>query len=119
MAKNVRRVLCNFERNFPMQAALIIMDVFKGQITTPVLQKIALNNMQLVKVPPNLSHIHQPCDVTMNWSAKQFVKIKFVDHARQIVTEMNKGTDVKEIDVQMKLSVMKPLHASWLVELCS
>ena len=38
-------------------------------------------------------------------------------YARQIVTKMNKDTDVEQIDVQMKLSVMKPLHASWLIEL--
>ena len=95
------------------KAALTIMDVFKGQMTTPVLQKIASNNIQLVKVPPNLTHIYQPLDVTVNGAAKQFMKRKFVDWcARQIVTEMNKGTDVEEIDVPVKLSVMKPLHAS-------
>ena len=38
-------------------------------------------------------------------------------YARQIVTEMSKCTDVEEIDVQMKLSAVKPLYASWLIEL--
>ena len=46
------------------------------------------------------------------------MKRKFVDwYARQIVTEMNKGTDVEQIRLQMKLSVMQPLHASWLFDL--
>lgn len=46
------------------------------------------------------------------------MKRKFVDwYARQIVTEINKARDVEEIDVPMKLSIMKPLHASWLMEL--
>lgn len=54
----------------------------------------------------------------MAWTAKQFMKRKFVDwYARQIVTEINKARDVEEIDVPMKLSIMKPLHASWLMEL--
>ena len=40
----------------PTQAILITMNVFKGQMTTPVFQKIMSNNVQLVKVPPNLTH---------------------------------------------------------------
>ena len=102
----------------PMQTALIIMDVFKGQMTTPVFEKLASNNIELVKVPPNLTHIYQPLDVAVNGPAKQFMKKKFVDwYARQIVTEMNKGIEVEQIDIKMKLSIMKPLHASWLIEL--
>ena len=30
---------------------------------------------------------------------------------------MNDGTAVENIDIKMKLSVMKPLHASWIIEL--
>ena len=63
----------------PMQVAMIIMDVFKGQMTTSVLQKVASNNIQLVKLPTNLTHIYQPLDVTVNSAAKQFMKRKFVD----------------------------------------
>ena len=102
----------------PTQAALIIMDVFKGHMTTLVVQKIALNNNQLVKAPPNLTYIYQPLDVTANGAAKQFMKRKFVDwYSRQIVTKMNKGADAEEIDLQMKLSLLESLHASWLIEL--
>ena len=91
---------------------------FKGPMTTTLLQKIASNNIQSVKVPSNLTHIYQPFDVTVNDATKQFMKRKFEDwYPGQIVTEMNKGTDVEEIDVQMKLFVMKPLHVSWLLEL--
>ena len=54
----------------------------------------------------------------MNGPAKQFIKRKFLNwYARPIDGEMSKGRDVKEIDVQMKLSAMKPLQASWLMEL--
>ena len=38
-------------------------------MTTPVLQKISSNNIQLVKVPPNLTHIYQPLDsIYSEWS---------------------------------------------------
>ena len=30
---------------------------------------------------------------------------------------MNKGTDIEQIDVQIKLPVMKLLHLVWLIEL--
>ena len=54
----------------------------------------------------------------MNDAAKNFLKRKFVDwYARQLVSEMNQGTDVKGIDVQIKLAIMKPSHASWLIKL--
>ena len=71
-----------------------------------------------MKVLPNVTHIYQPLDVSVNSASKQFMKRKFVDwYARQIVTEMNKDTDVEQIRLQMKLSVMQPLHASWLFNL--
>ena len=102
----------------PTQATLTIMDVFKGQMTTPVLQKIASSNIQLVKNAPNLTCTYQPLDVTVNGAAKQSMKRKFVGwYARKIVTKMNKDRDVEQIDFQMNLSVMNPLHASRLIEL--
>ena len=90
------------------------MDVFKGQMTTPVIDKLVENNILLVKV----THICQPLDVAVNGTAKQFMKRKFIDwYAKQIVYAMNDGTAVENIDIKMKLSVMKPLHASWIIEL--
>ena len=71
--------------------------------TINVHSKTIFNNIQLVKVPPNLTHIYQPLDVTVNGTTKQSKKRKFVGWcARQIVTEMNKDRDVEQISVQMK-----------------
>ena len=58
----------------PIQPALSLMDVFKGQMTTPVIDKLVENNILLVKVPPNLTHIYQPLDVAVNGTAKQSMK---------------------------------------------
>lgn len=60
------RNLQNEYLELPTQAALISLGLFKGQMATPVLQKIASNNIQLVKVLLNSTHMYQPLDVTVN-----------------------------------------------------
>ena len=59
------------------QAALLIIDVFRGQMTDPVTQALKDNNIILVKIPPNITHIYQPLDLPVNRSAKAFFKRKF------------------------------------------
>ena len=44
------------------QAAVLIMDVFKGQMTDPVL-KVLSNNILLQSVPANFTYLFQPLDV--------------------------------------------------------
>ena len=43
--------------NCPNQLALLIMDVFKGQITNPVLKKLEEHNILLTRVPGNMTHL--------------------------------------------------------------
>ena len=82
----------------PTQAVLMIMDASKDEMTTPALQKIGSNNIQLAKVPPNLAHFYQPLEVTLNDVAKQIKKRKFADwYARQIFIRMNRGTNGEQI----------------------
>ena len=35
----------------------------------------------------------------------------------QVKSELDKGKKVEEIDISMKLSILKPLHAKWLTDL--
>ena len=54
----------------------------------------------------------------MNGHAKRFMKNKFtLWYADQVKSELDKGKSVDEIDISMKLSVLKPLHAKWLIDL--
>ena len=41
-------------------AFLIIIDIFRGQMTDPVTQALKNNNIILVKIPPNMTHIYRP-----------------------------------------------------------
>ena len=44
------------------QAALVVMDVFRGQMTDPVFQKLDDNNTMMRKVPANMTYLYQPLD---------------------------------------------------------
>ena len=43
------------------QSALLIIDVFREQVTQPVLDMLNNNNIFLVPLPPNMTHLYQPC----------------------------------------------------------
>ena len=61
------------------QPALVIFDVFSGQMTDPVMQKLKENFIKVVKVPANMTNLFQPLDLTVNGSAKAFMKRKFTE----------------------------------------
>ena len=100
------------------QYALVIMDVFTGQMTSEVLDLLRDNKILLSNVPPNITKFYQPLDLTVNGYAKRFMARKFNDwYTEQISSQLDKGTPVDEIDIKLRLSLMKPLHAGWTVDL--
>ena len=48
------------------QAALVIFDVFRGQITDNVLNLFKENNIKTVFVPANMANLLQALDLTVN-----------------------------------------------------
>ena len=100
--------------------ALLIMDVFKGQMTELVMEVLKENNIFLEKVPANLTYLFQPLDVQggPNGYVKRMMKNKFtLWYADQISRALDKGRDLNNIEVSLKLSVVKPLHAKWIIEM--
>ena len=57
--------------------SLLIMDVFRGQMTEKVLEKLKCNKIFLVRVPANMTHIFQLLDLTVNGHFEQYMKEKF------------------------------------------
>ena len=95
------------------QAALLIIDVFRGQMTVPVTQALKNNNIILVKIPPNITHIYKPLDLTVNRSAK----LKFTKwYSNKIHRQPDEGKQIDQVEVLLRLSVLKPLHAKWIIE---
>ena len=93
------------------------MDVFTGQMTEPVKEKLRANNILLVRVPANMTNLFQPLDLTVNGSVKALMKQKFtLWYSQEISKALNEGVPLDDIEINLKLSVLKPLHAKWLLE---
>ena len=96
------------------QPALLIYDVFRGQTTDKFLV-VLKDNILSTKIPPNMTHVFQPLDLTANKFAKN---MKFSTwFSRKISLGLENGVELDDIKVDNRLSVLKPLHAKWLVEL--
>ena len=101
----------------PNQAALIIFDVFRNQITGEFTSHLLQNNIYFVKVPNNTTHLFQPLDLTVNGHNKKFIKNKFAKwYMQQVDNTLQVGTKLEDINIEFCLSVIKPLHTKWLVE---
>ena len=96
------------------EVALLIMDVFKRQMTSPVLKVLLNNNILLQSLLANFTYLFQSLDVQggPNGFVKRLMKRNFTDwYASQITRAMEEGKELETIEVPLKLSNIKPLHA--------
>ena len=69
-------------------------------------------------VPNNMTHYFQPLDLTVNAVAKHFLKDKFeLWYANEVKKQLHVLNEVYEIDISLKLSILKPIHGRWLLGL--
>ena len=100
------------------QKSLLIYDVFTGQTNENIKEYIEENDCVIVYVPNNMTHYFQPLDLTVNAVAKHFLKDKFeLWYANEVKKQLDEGTEVYEIDIPLKLSILKPIHGRWLLGL--
>ena len=67
-------------------------------------------------MPKSLTAHFQPLDLNVNGHAKQFLKRKFENwYAEQVTKEIEKEVNVLSVNIETKLSIVKPLHARWLI----
>ena len=86
-------------------------------MTKPVFDKMAENYIKLVNVP-NVTRIVQQLDLTANRFAKVFIKKHFTEcYSSCIVPELDVDKDVDNIDIQLKMSILKLLHAQWIIDI--
>ena len=82
-------------------------------MTEKVLTKLDSINCEFVPVPANMTHFFQPFDLTVNRSAKQFITY-YSDAVKQ---EIDNGKEIEDIEVDFRLTTIKPLHAQWLMKM--
>ena len=79
-------------------------------MTEQVKELLNENNIKLQKVPANLSYLFEPLDVQggPKGHTKRFMKKKFtLWYADEVKSELDKGKKIEEIDISMKLSILK------------
>ena len=93
------------------------MDVFTGQMTPQVIQHYAESNILIVNVPRNMTKYYQPLDLTVNGYSKRFLKNKFNEwYSFQVSKQLAEGVMLENVQVKLNLTILKPIHAGWLVE---
>ena len=74
------------------------------------------NHILVTKVPTNMTHLFQPLGLIVNKAAKDYTKQKFSDwFTCQINTGLENGQELDDIEIDYRLSVLKLLHAKWLI----
>ena len=101
----------------PSHPALVIFDEFNGQTTDKVFSILEENSIFYVIVPPNCTDRLQPLDISVNKAAKEFLRSRFQEwYASKIAFQLKQSARVTE-PVDLRLSLMKPIGAKWLIEL--
>ena len=107
------------EHGYPEeQYGLLIMDTFSGQDNDRIIKLCEDNHVVTQIVPHNLTNKFQPLDISVNQIAKSSISSKFNTwYSAQVTNQLEKNVAPTDVNVSMKLSDMKPLHAQWIVEL--
>ena len=73
--------------------------------------------MCVVYVPVNMTKYYQPLDLTVNRYAKRYFKKKFNEwYSQQVSIPPALWINLENIEVKLKLSLIEPIHAAWVVD---
>ena len=96
--------------------AVVLFDIFKGHSGGEIESLLLENNIISVIVPSNCTDVLQSMDLSVNKPLKDHLRSKFQSwYSEQVTKQMNDGKQPEDIEVDMKLSVMKPLSARWII----
>ena len=89
--------------------------MFAAHRCKSVLRALETNNIKCCFVPANCTGELQPLDLTVNQVFKQELKSCFILMV-WIKEQLKNGVDINEIKPDLHISVLKPIHANWLME---
>ena len=65
-----------------------------------------------------MTRLFQPLELTVNGAAEAYMKKRFTEwYSRCIIQELDSGKGDDNIDILLKMSVLKPAHANWIIDL--
>ena len=100
--------------------ALALIDVFAAYRCNAVLQSLEKNHIKCIFIPANCTGELQPLDLTVNQVFKQELKACFIRwYADFVKKQLGEGVEPQNIKPDLHISVLKPLHARWLIEAVS
>ena len=96
--------------------AIVMFDAFRGHKGSEIEDLLKENHVLPVPIPSNCTDRLQPVDVSVNKPLKDHLRNNFTRwYASQVQEQLEKGTSIEEVKVDLRLSVMKELEAKWLV----
>ena len=100
-------------------SALVIMDNFKGQVTSGIHSLLEENNIFVALLPPNTTDLLQPLDLAVNKPAKSYLRQQFQDwYAKQISDQLGQDMANAVLEpVDLSLPFLKELGVKWLTEM--
>jgi len=93
--------------------ALVIFDVFKGQITDSIFRILRDNDIYVISILANCTGKLQPMDLSVNKAFKNSMKQQFSEWYSSTVYK-NCSSDGIPPAVDLRMSILKPLGAKWI-----
>ena len=99
------------------QKALMVIDVFTGQMTEDVVKKYQDNNILIVNVPKKGTKYYQPLDLTVNGYCQKLLKHKFTQwFSAEVTRQLANKVALEDMQVKLQLMKLKPLQDGWIIE---
>ena len=96
--------------------AIVIFHAFRGHSGSEIKDLLKEHHLLPFPIPSNCTDRLQPVDVSVNKALKDHLRNNFTRwYASQVQEQLEKGTSIKEVRVDLRLSMMKELEAKWLV----
>ena len=72
-----------------------------------MLEVLRKNNIITEYIPNNMTNYYQQLDCTINQHLVY----------QEVQSELKKGTSIEDISIKFPLTMMKPLHANWIIQM--
>jgi hypothetical protein len=102
-----------------MHPALLIVDSFWAMSAACVVQILNVCvkfHIRVVFLPPACEEVLQPVDLSCKEEIKAVLKEHFMHWYAAEIQHSNCVSGQLPVDVDLRLSVMKPIHADWIVQ---